>query len=519
MRQLLNTATLCALTVCLTSTAMAEKLWVIAEKSQRIWIVDTNTNQRETLPISISDPDNDGTPDTPRGIAFSTTPAQRGTKALIAQGKLVTVVDVATRAVGPTTNIASLIGNPSLQLTGIATSLPRRFGTSSTTQSFVFLVGSIAATNDAPGSTVWIVLDQPRTIAGALTTSSRWFGPLANGFNGGSVQVLPTADGAQRQRAWYTLIDNASPPRVAAALLAQANSTNPTFSVERFEQRTMTGTAPAPTAIHLGAAPTADLTVMPWYSSGELENLQHGFSCSVGGRLSAVAITGPGVNSYTVFATDVLNNQLLVIDPANCSTAVRRPTGRKPISLTALGRNHWEAIFTTNYDSDSLTRLNRDGTQPPPIQLAPPGTICTECPVQSALALQATCVVEQLEVAESLNSLELSWTDQACASGGYDVFCRCLDKDPDCPCSCVCDGTSPPFGCECPGLDPPNFTRQSSTDDLGFALLPPPGGPDPSEDGWIKVGSTLQNQIGLPGYSGADWQAAYSIDPAEPPLP
>ncbi len=518
MKRTSSAVVLCVLVVNGVGLATAEQLWVIAEKTRRIWLVDTVTNTVSPSPIMIGDPDSDGTLDTPRGIAFSTTPTQRGTKALVAQGKLVTVVDVASRNVGPVTDVGALIGDPSLLLTGIATSVPRHFGTSSATRTFVFLLGSVAGIAGGPRSALWIALDQPRTIAGSVGTSSRWFGTISTGFSGGSVHVLPTADGLKRQRVWYTLIDSVSAtPRVASVLLSQADSVTPTFSLSQFQQRTMSGTAPAPKAIHLGAPATAELPVMPWYSTGELENVQHGFSCSVGGRLTAAAVVGPGVNSYTVFATDVLNSQLLVIDPAKCAGAIRRPTGRNPISLTVLGRNHWDAVFTTNYDGDSLTRLNRDGSMNT-IQLAPPGSTCAECPSESGVAFQSPCVVEQLAVSKSTSSLDLSWSDESCPADGYDVFCRCLDKDVDCPCSCVCDG-SPPFGCECPGIDGVPFGAGASTTDLGLALLPPPGGGDPSEDGWIKLGSTNQLQLQFPGDQNADWQAAFSVDAASPPLP
>lgn len=510
------------------SIAHADELWVVAEKSRRIWIVDTVNNTVSPSPIPISDPNGDGTVDPPRAITFAKTIASNGERALVAQGPLITVLDATTHAVTSSCNIGLVIGRPSLQLHGLAASHPRRFvaasGSGTMLRTHLFATGVIATTGDPIGTAVWVALDQNRLVTGTCTSALivGW-GTLGPGFRGASIQPLDLPEGALHQRIWITSIDDAGPPyHLRADLIATANLPAPNFLLARTELRTIPGTLPAPTSLQLSAPLDGTPLIVPWGAVGEIRNLTHELGCTLPGvRPNAVSITGPGVDSYTVLVADEGSNRLLVLDPSDCSTT-SFPVGRRPVAITPLRPYDWHSAFVINRDGDSVTRIDRNAALTT-IALGGGGSTCAECPVAAGVARLPSCSVSSLTVTRDESALDLAWDGQGCPEG-YDVYATCLDDDPDCPLSCDC--SAPVAGCICPGLTlgadlavGASPQRSPAPDDLSLVGLIPS---KPGQLPWIKQGSTLNQQIAL-DLDGSDaeiglWVGGFEGD-EPPPLP
>lgn len=455
--------------------ASADELWVIAEKTRRIWIIDTITNLSSTSAIGIADPNGDGTLDTPTDIAFSTAPNNNGNKAFVTQGPLLTVLNVPTRTIQSVIDVSALIGDGTLILDGIAASSLRSFkvGSSRRSVSYLFLSGTVQVVGVGDRA-IWIVLDQTRVLSGATTGLLVDTGRLADGFHGGDVAVLDDPVGDQHQRVWFNSIDDTGPPpyRARADLLATPDVNPPVFQVAASQVRPLSGSSSAPKRLQFGSTWAGASVLMPWHNLGLIENLEHSRACSFSSPISAVALTGPGEVSMSIFALNPTGRQLLMIDPSTCGVT-QRATGIEPVAIVPLRTYRWHSVFVINRGSNTVTRFFENGTLPLTITV---GTGGDEGPLAGGIGYVSPCAIEDLTVEKSGPDLELSWSNQGCNVPTYAVFAHCADDDPDCIYDCTCPSLDP--ACFCPAFEGagPALT----------ALLP---GAEPGKRKWVQIGS------------------------------
>jgi hypothetical protein len=455
--------------------ASADELWVIAEKTRRIWVIDTITNLSSTSPIGIADPNGDGTLDTPTDIAFSTAPNNNGNKAYVTQGPLLTVLNVPTRTIQRVIDVGDLIGNNRLVLNGIAASSSRSYRVGSTRRNFsyLFLSGTVQVAGIGDRA-LWIVLDQTRVLSGATTGLLVGTGTLADGFHGGDIAVLDDPVGAQHQRAWFNSIDDSGPApyRLRADLLATPDVNPPAFAVASSRLVTLSGTSSPPKRLQLGSTWAGASVLVPWYSLGVIRNLEHNTTCMFPSSISAVAMTGPGEGSMSIFALNPTGRQLLMIDPSTCGFT-QRATGIEPVAIVPLRTYRWHSVFVINRSSNTVTRFFENGTLPLTITV---GTGGDEGPLDGGIGFVSPCAIEDLTVEKSGPDLQLSWSNQGCNVPTFAVFANCADDDPDCI-----------YDCTCPSLDPACFCPAFEGAGPAFAPLLP--GAKPGKRKWVQIGS------------------------------
>jgi len=487
------------------------RVWVVNELDRSISVLDTTTDQVVTT-IPIHDPDNDGSPDTPEAIAFSTVPGGAGTFAFVAQDELITVLDANANAVVRVHDVQAVLPLGDIAIRALASSPPRSFqsGSFRVTKTYLHLLV------EARGDAYFVVLDQERLLPGSTLSPLVGFGLLRDDATAAGVTVLETASGALHARVLYTLTEGpVSGSDLFAVLVGKSVALSAPWTVQETAQVAVPAGVFPPDAFSVGApAGGGELPVLPEGGIGTLLNLDTGGTCGGLGRADAVSVTGPGADSYTVLSLDASAGKLIVVDPTDCATS-SFATGKRPVDVATLGAIRWRTAYVANHDSDTLTKLTATGSLTQ-IPLGGGGSACQLCPIAVGVPFQASCAVDGLLAAKAdedgdtvKDDLELSWS--ACPGGGsYEVHCQCVDQSLDCP--CVCDCLDPAPGCECGGLVLASFASGPLAG--GFTLQEPPW--TPQTNPWKVLGVTADTSFlveNVTDFSGV----VYDVTPVDPP--
>ncbi len=488
--------------------------WVVEECALQVQVIDSDSGALLAT-IDLRDPDADGVDDPPWGLAFSTVPGAVDDFAFVTQQGLISVLDVAARAVSPAApyfDVAAALGQPGLVLRGCATSPPRFFVDPDGNGRLRALLDVAGTLSD--GRAIYVILDQQEMISGGDPVV-RW-GVLGNGRGAGvTASGLPT--GKHRHKPLYTVIEEG---RQADALAVYQVALDEQLAlgaeVDLLARREVApGTAPA--TLRPAAATGRRFPVMPRGPEGMLENLDTGGTCAPGGILEAAAIAGPGPNSYTVFALDTAADEIVVVDPTDCST--QRFAAEAGATDLAVDRPiEWTHLLVANRDDDSLTRLLADGSLTRlPLGGGPTAHLC---PVTVALPETQVCAVEltgqfkaDLDSDGSQDDIRLEWQAPGCSQGqGYTVYCQCVVEDPNCPCTCDCLFPDP--SCICPGVG----GTQQGLGGPADTLLVNPWDPPVLENPWKKLGTTFET--GFDHIGGAEGgSVAYGVTLQDEPPP
>ncbi|UCF66426.1 MAG: hypothetical protein JSV80_11585, partial [Acidobacteriota bacterium] len=414
-------------------------------------------------------------------ICFSTLPSEGGTIAFVTQGRWLTLVDVPTRTQrGRPWNVATLLGVVDADLRGCASAGPREFldpASGPVWKTLLYLTANLPS-----GEARFVVLDQEQLLlAGGTPLVAD--DVLAASGEAVDVMVMDAPLGERFQRAWYTVSAPGSIDTVQVATDAEPSSG---------WQVTERQSSPLPTdqgLEHLepGRPPCRELAVVPESTLGLLKNVETETTCPPGGDQVAVAVTGPGPNSYTVLSVNGATQQLHVINPNDC-TERTRTLGANPVSIATLGTLNWQSAFVANRDDDTVTRTDNDGvTQTIPLTTVPPGAECVKCPVSVGVTLRSGCGTNELMLEKvdadndgQRDDIRLSFSKSP-VCGPVLIACECLD-DPLCACRCDC-GANPDPDCFCPGL------LDMSLDGIGDTLALQPNWPI-GEVPWKELGDT-----------------------------
>lgn len=495
-----------------------EELWVVLRGTGEIGIVDIEDSRLKDT-IDISDPDGDGQPDPPWGIAMSTAISSRGAHAFVTQEGFLRVLEVASRReVGNPVDVAALLQEPGLVLRGCDAAAPRVFRTSSgapEVRAFLYVAATTAA-----GQAKYVILDQDALLATAADPIVE-SGALLQSGTALDVIVQDVPAGDAFQRAWFGVTrEGRANDDILAIRLAKGNAVDQRWQIAERNTFPLDAGQVAPDVLGLGVPDGKELPVLPLSRTGRLENLYVDGRCDTGGDLVDVAVVGPGANSYTVLAVDRAAKELVVVDPGDCSTR-RFAVGTDPTTVTTLGRVVWQSAFVTNRGDDTVTRLDVDGTLTT-ISMCRVGETCGAKPSGAGVALVPVCAVVSLETDtvdadEPPDGIEddilLTWDSAPCiADQEFTVWCQCPDNEPDCPCYCDC--MPPPPGCYCPGVQdlvPPSPGFSFGSTDLDIVLLPPPWPPIPQSNPWKKLGLTADQQFIHEGQAITDPFLSYGV--------
>lgn len=469
--------------------------WVVEEGALQVEVVDTDTGV-VLASIDLRDPDADGSDDPPWGLAFSTEPGAPDLHAFVTQQGLVSVLDVPSRTVDSATpyfDVARAIGQPGLLLRGCAASPPRWFVDPDGTPRLRALL-DVAGT--LPGGTaVYVILDQGMLTSGAGDPVVSW-GTLQAG-TGVSVSAAGLPTGKRRHKPLYAVIETGPSGDALVTWEVSLDEQLGLGAEPRLLRRVELPAGTAPATFQPGAANGRRLPVMPQGGSGVLENLDTGGRCTPGGELTAVEIAGPGPNSYTLFTLDASTDEIVVVDPVDCSTErVAAEAGARDLALDR--PIEWTRLLVANRDDDSLTRLLDDGSATR-LPLGPGGPACTLCPISVAMKQTQFCAVEMTGQVKgdfdsdgSEDDIRLSWDAPGCAQRqGYSIYCQCIDGQENCPCACDCIVPDPT--CICPGLGGMGVSLGGGSPVL--TLQPDPWEPPVLENPWKKLGNSIDTEF------------------------
>lgn len=454
-----------------------QELWVLGESAQ-IFVVDTRTLAVDPSPISLLD---SSAPDTPTCMAFSAV-AGLPLSAFVTQGRFVRVVDVATRTVlASRIDVAQLLGLPDIDLTACAAAAPRSFqsGTSLVTRSHLFVAGNLPG-----GAAYWAVLDQRSLIAGngtALVDSGRLHSIAAVL----DAAALDATQGDSQQRAWFTLIEKSggSEALLNIPLSLPVDAAQPA-SLGPAEVLALPTSGLPLEGVGVGVSLEGQLPIQPGFVTGQLTHLETGASCVVPGNPTQLAVHGPGPNSYTVFALDPLNADVLAIDPNDCSS-VAFDVGGGPVALVPRRGHFWDGLFVINNVGDSISFLGpAGGVVALPL---PQGT----GPIDGGIAQSPPCAVENLLLDKVGNDIELTWSAPGCGGAEFAAWCNCIGDDADCPCACDCSAPEPDPDCACPFAQGAKASRGFGG---GFLINYDPGD-HPTTNPWKKLESTPETTL------------------------
>ncbi|MDQ7006144.1 MAG: hypothetical protein Q9Q40_02825 [Acidobacteriota bacterium] len=489
--------------------------WVVEECALQVEVIDTDSGASLAV-IDLRDPDGDGAVDPPWGLAFSTVPGAVDDFAFVTQQGLVSLIDVRARAVStaaPYFDVAAALGRPGLVLRGCATSPPRWFVDPTGARGLRSLLDVAGTLSD--GRAVFVVLDQQELITGGAHPVVTW-GILGRG-RGTSVSVSGLPAGRGRHTPLYGVIEENSQADALAVYQVTLGEDLLAGAQVELLRRSELGPGTAPSTFRPAAATGRRFPVMPLGPAGGLENLDTGGSCTPGGTLASVAIAGPGPNSYTVFALDGAADEIVVVDPADCS--VERFAAEAGARDLAVDRPiEWTRLLVANRDDDSLSRLLADGSLARlPLGGGPTANLC---PVTVALPATQVCAVEltgqfkaDLDGDGSQDDIRLEWQAPGCPSTqGYTVYCQCIDAGSDCPCACDCLFPDP--SCICPGVGGTQLGLGGSTD----TLLVNPWDPPVLENPWKKLGTTFDTGFDHLGGAAGDG-VAYGVTLEDQPPP
>lgn len=502
---------------------LPQDVWVVLEESEEVVVVRPTTGAI-LMRIDLADPDNDGQPDPPKGIAFSTLSPGSGSKAFVSQGRFLRVIDVAGMSVQRTIDLDALASFPTgTRLVGIATSNPRVYrDTSNVPVTKAYLH---AAATSAGGDATFVVFDQADLLptGGPVEVVT---GSLGTGTAGARVAVSATPFGRDFDRAWYTTRRQAvgGVSEIAAVSIVASNqlvgARFPAWSLAEEHVVDLAGAASSEFA-GIAVGRYGELPVFPRGPDGSLENLAQPGSCDLGGAdLVDVAITGPGTDSYTIVAIDRAAEELVRIEAFDCSEE-RIEVGAGPIAVAMFGRVGVDFVAVVNRDDDSLT-IVEPGQMPLVVDLGgaiDPG--CELCGVAVGFSNELACTIDDLQVDKTGTVAELSWGGNCLGGTDYYVWCRCLDEDEfDCPCACDCD--NPAEGCACPqplgfGADGPGV---SQTDGAGSLQIPPGG--ELSKNIWKRINGTPTQMKSIThdfaGFEAGSWGYGVTLTD-DPPSP
>ncbi len=483
----------------------APEVWVVTRDSAEIHMIDPATNLRDPNPLDISDPDGDGTADTPAGgLCFSTVPGLAGTHAFVTYEEgLLAVIEVATGTILSSLDMAAVLSGSSCQpglvrdvlLRGCDASVPRRFDDPAggpVLRSYLHVAATVGS-----GVATAVVLDQQALIAG--TSPLVDCRTLRSDGTALGVEVLENPHGDLYHRAWYTVRGDSIPEELEAVLVTAGDALPSTLTATRRETTLLPTGSSAPDVFHGVAAPFGrEFPVWSQFSAGTLSNLDLGGSCTPTGNLVAVEVTGVGPHSYETWALDLVTRRLVLLDPIRCATDPVG-VGTDPLGLAFLGPFHWQAAFVINEGTDDVSRVDRDKSVTPIPLGTGGGPPCTLCPIAIGVSQQALCdieitVVEKRDVNPPnglVDTVHIEWEPVGCAGDAeYLVECLCMDDDPACPCKCNCNLF--PDDCECPGFEIGAFAEGSTAGepDGPLPLIPKVPWPISPDDAWVPLGVT-----------------------------
>jgi len=511
---------LCAAAAPAAAQLVDPEIWVVQRDAGRISIID-QAGFTNLTSFDISDPDGNSTIDPPWDICFSTPSSHPGTHAFVTQGRLLTVIEVTSRAIVGVHDIASLLGVPDVSLRGCAAATPRELtvtGGPPVVTSYLHVAATLPT-----GDAHFVVLDQDLLITTGTFSPVVDSGLLAAQATAQDAAVMDTPGGRSFQRVWYS----ATRPGVAAndelvlVLVTSEEPLSSAWAVEDTRTAPLPLGQPLPDMLRLGVPPGRELPVLPTAGLGTLENLGTGGSCDPGGDLRAVTLTGPSPNSYTALALDGSSGEVVVVDPKNCSS-LRYSVGADPTDVAALGRLDWREAYVVSRGDDTITRLKNDGSLT---------TIGFGLPIAGPTAVGITlkpwCSVKNIRVFPfdqdgdgQLNDYKLTWDGVDCPAGTqYEIGCFCTSTSADCPCTpCDCTQQPPGDGCYCPGviammppvMEPPDLPLQVQIAD--------PEEPDVLiEAPWKMLGLTSVEEFVHEDQAGnqANWD--YTVEPQDDP--
>lgn len=477
------------------------ELWITLEASQEVQVRRASDGALVAT-IVLGDEDGNGNVEAPWGIAVATRPGGAGTHTFVTREDSLSVLDVALRSVTTTFDLAAELGRPGLELRGIAAAPPRTFtlgvGGPAVVRSFLF----VAAT-DGAGDALGLVLDQDALVGAAARPIVAETVDLVAVADALDAIVLEDPDGEAFLRARFAL--GATGPmgvQVSSVEIFATSDLDAGWSARPADERSIANATTAPSELRLGTPRGRPLTVLPLADDGELENLEPtGTRCeALGGRLVGSFATGVGADAYTVFATDLDAQELLIVNPATCEVD-RFPTGADPVAIATAGNFAWTTVWVADNASDTLTRVNDDGTSSTVPLLAPgaPGPLGPrDIAVLDNPNVISTCEIGPIDLAVvdadedgSEDDVRITWEAGAGCSSmtEFTVACQCVDDDPDCPCQCSCG--EPAALCGCSGLTFA-FSEAAADGPLSPVLqLAPWDDSDPTQQSpWKRLGKT-----------------------------
>lgn len=474
----------------------AQEVWVVNGRSLDIAVIDSATDT-EVATIPLDDIDGDGTADpgapAPSAVDFSTVPGQAGDFAFVTQGQYLRVIDVRARAVVQTIDLEPLLA-PATRLAGLASARPARFFAGAAGRvivTYLHVAATVDSDGDGNGEALFVVLDQQELVAPTGTSPLVAQGSLeiqpGQDLTALGVTEMGVGDGPWEQRIWYSMTRAAggggTPAAQITTLVSKGRNLSDPWQVGRRQESPLSGGS-LPQRLRLDAPPDREMPVAPLPGEKRLKNLLNGGRCELAFAPSAVAVAGPGWDTYTVLAIDENLDQLFRVNSRTCAVD-EFPAGLRPVDVQTLGRVQWRKAYVANQDDDSLTVLNADGSLRT-ILLASGGTPCQRCP--ESLGAQTTsanaCTVQDLMAVKAGPDTDLSWTGVGCQEGTiYMIWCSCL-KDDLTPCPPECQG-------------PPPLSTELALP--AYPLVGPPGPGPTTETPWEPLGYTADSVYTVQG--------------------
>jgi hypothetical protein len=443
----------CAVSLLAAAPALAQQreVWVVNEQSLDISIIDSPGDVPSTIEtISLGT----GTDPAPYGIAFSTFATDPGSHAFVTQGPFVKVIDVATRGIVSTVNLATLLGRPDVIARGADSARPDRFidaGGSETVRYYLHIAADVRPAAGMSLEPWFIVLNQEAlaglTTAPALVDDGRLTLTGATGNHEAmEVRVLGAPAGDAVQRAWYSYRVNGSPPSLGAARVISGGAVTDPWTVDA--RRLTTGLATVPDSIHPGAPHSRELPLLPEGSAGTVRHLDSEDRCTFDGMPRAVSVTGPGLASFDVWTAIVDPLGPDTVELGNwetCEAFASVVVGENPVDMDTLGRVEWQELYVASRETDSVSIIDEsDPTTANVIQLTPtPTPPCVKCPRSIAVVESPGTVCRAVNLdatpVDPVDDVFYTWDGLGCQEQtSFKVWCRCLSPSLDaCPVDCV----------------------------------------------------------------------------------
>lgn len=462
--------------------AAGPEVWVVNGSSRDIAIIDADL---ETVVGGVPLTD---LPSAPTCVAFSSVEGYAARFAFVGQGAFVRVIDVATRTVVRTVNLAALVGHP-VEVRACDAARPREFlaATLPSVESYLHVAAQVQPSMSLPPEPWFVVLDQralavdppgtpPMVAAGMLH-------PVADGVarEGMDVVVLPTEHGPAFQRAWHTYRESTPASRIVARLVAAGLQIGAPWSViASHEESFMTGT-PIPDTLGLAVPFSREFPVLPAGPGGRVVNLDTGGSCTLGGVPRGVAVTGVGPNGYTVLVVDGSGGgagSARLVSPQTCAVQ-SFPVGADPVDVAIHDHVAFRKAFVANRGGNTVTVLRPDGTQANiPVGGGPRALDINHFPHGCTITHVMT---EHPDVSVDV---EISWHTVGCDpdTTAYQVWCHCAAG---CPPECV-----------------PDLAKADDPGTLGVGNLEAPAGVFEGGGKWGPLGVTREKQFTHAGGAG-----------------